>query len=187
MQSFAIPSSPQPLAATFLLSVSMDLPSLDISQKRNHTICGLFLFVCFWLRWVFVVAHGFSLVVSSGGYSLLQCVGFSLRWLLLLWSLGSRCTGFSGCSTRAQQLWLMGSRAQAQQLWCTGLVAARRVGSSQTRGQTHVPCIGRQILNHCATSEVLAFCICLFSFNIMFSRFIYIVGYISTLFLLMAE
>ena len=27
------------------------------------------------------------------------------------------------------------------------------VGSSQTRARTHVPCIGRQILNHCATRE----------------------------------
>ena len=34
-----------------------------------------------------------------------------------------------------------------------GLVAPRHVGSSQTRAQTRVPCIGRQILNHCATRE----------------------------------
>ena len=27
------------------------------------------------------------------------------------------------------------------------------MGSSQTRGRTRVPCIGRQILNHCATRE----------------------------------
>ena len=31
------------------------------------------------------------------------------------------------------------------------------MGSSQTRARTHVPCIGRQILNHCATGEAL-FC-----------------------------
>ena len=35
----------------------------------------------------------------------------------------------------------------------TGLVAPRHVGSSQTRARTRVPCIGRQILNHCATRE----------------------------------
>ena len=34
------------------------------------------------------------------------------------------------------------------------LVALQHVGSSRTRAQTHVPCIGRQILNHCATREV---------------------------------
>ena len=43
--------------------------------------------------------------------------------------------------------------AQAQQLWLSGLVAPRHVGSSQTRARTRVPCIGRQILNHCATRE----------------------------------
>ena len=36
---------------------------------------------------------GFSLVVASGGYSSLWCVVFLLRWLLLLWSTGSRHTG----------------------------------------------------------------------------------------------
>ena len=28
------------------------------------------------------------------------------------------------------------------------------MGSSRTRARTHVPCIGRQILNHCATREI---------------------------------
>ena len=77
----------------------------------------------FLLCWVFVAARGLSLVAASGGYSSLWCAGFSLQWLLLLWSTGSRHPCFSSCGTRAQQLWLMGSRAQAQQLWHTGLVA----------------------------------------------------------------
>ena len=38
-------------------------------------------------------------------------------------------------------------------MWCTGLVALRHVGSSWTRDRTRVPCIGRQILNQCATRE----------------------------------
>ena len=33
------------------------------------------------------------------------------------------------------------------------------MGSSQTRAQTLVPCIGRWILNHCATKEVPLFLI----------------------------
>ena len=41
--------------------------------------------------------RGLSLVVESGGYSLLWCTGFSLRWLLLLQSTGSRHVGFSSC------------------------------------------------------------------------------------------
>ena len=60
------------------------------------------LFIYFWLRWIFVAAHGLSLVAANGGYSLLWCAGFSLRWLLLLRSTGCRCTGFSSCGTRAQ-------------------------------------------------------------------------------------
>ena len=39
-------------------------------------------------------------------------------------------------------------------MWCTGLVAPWYAGSSWTRARTCVPCIGRQILNHCATREV---------------------------------
>ena len=39
-------------------------------------------------------------------------------------------------------------------MWRAGLVAPRHVGSSRTRARTRVPCIGRWILNHCATREV---------------------------------
>ena len=38
-------------------------------------------------------------------------------------------------------------------MWHTGLVAPQHVGSSWTRARTRVPCIGRRILNHCATRE----------------------------------
>ena len=37
--------------------------------------------------------EGFSLVVESAGYSLLVVAGFSLRWLHLLQSTGSRVQG----------------------------------------------------------------------------------------------
>ena len=46
--------------------------------------------------------HGLSLVVASGGYSSLWCAGFSLGWLLLLRSTGSRHAGFSSCGTWTQ-------------------------------------------------------------------------------------
>ena len=58
-----------------------------------NRIIYLFIFN-FWLRSVFVAA--------SGGYSSLRCVGFSLQWLLLLWSTGSRHVDFSSCDTWAQ-------------------------------------------------------------------------------------
>ena len=101
-------------------------------QLGNFFLIYLFYFY-FWLCWGFVAGRGLSLVAASGGYSPLRCTGFSLRWLILLWSTGSRCTGFSSCGMWAQQLWLVGSRVQAQQVWCTGLVALQHVGSSRTR------------------------------------------------------
>ena len=58
----------------------------------------------------------------------------------------SHCRGLSRCGAQAPD-------AQAQQLWLTGLVTPQHVGSSQTGARTHVPCIGRRILNHCATRE----------------------------------
>ena len=54
--------------------------------------------------------------------------------------------GLSCCGAQAPEV-------QAQQLWLTGPVAPWHVGSSQTRDRTRVPCISRQILNHCATRE----------------------------------
>ena len=67
-----------------------------------HFLKNKFIYFYFWLRWVFVAAHGLSLVAASGGYSLLWCAGFSLQWLLLLWSTDSRRAGFSSCGTWAQ-------------------------------------------------------------------------------------
>ena len=89
---------------------------------------------------------GLSIVVASGGYSLLWYAGFSLWWLFLLLSTGARLTGFSCYSTWAQWLQLPGTRAHAQQLWHTGLVGPQHVGSSWIRDQTCVSCTGRQIL-----------------------------------------
>ena len=40
---------------------------------------------------------------------------------------------------------------------CPGIVALQHVESSRSRNQTGVRCIGRQILNHCTTREVLLF------------------------------
>ena len=93
----------------------------------------LFLKLIYFILFIFgsvlsVAARGLSLVAVSGGYFSLWCAGFSLLWLLLLWSTGSRHAG---------------SRAQAP--W--------HVGSSRTRAWTRVPCIGRWILSHCATRE----------------------------------
>ena len=134
------------------------LSTMELSNSHSQFLVGLFfflIFIYFWLHWVFFAARGLSLVAVSGGYSSLRCSGFSLRWLLLLRSTGSRWEASVVAALWAQQLWLAGSGAQAQQLRCTRLVAPRHVGSSRTRARTRVPCIGRRILNHCTTREAL--------------------------------
>ena len=56
-------------------------------------------------------------------------------------NIDSRNAGFSTCS-----MWV-------QKLGCRGLVTPWHVESLQTRDWTHVPCIGRWILNHWVTRE----------------------------------
>ena len=70
----------------------------QLQASSSHFPGSLFFGLC----WIFVAARGLPLVALSGGYSLLQCAGFSLRWLLLLRSTGSRHAGFSSCGTWAQ-------------------------------------------------------------------------------------
>ena len=74
------------------------------------------LFIYFWLRWVFVAARRPSLVAVGSGYSLLRCAGFSLRWLLLLQSPGSRRMGFSSCGSWAPECRLSSCGARASLL-----------------------------------------------------------------------
>ena len=92
------------------------------AETQRFFFCFLFFFnffyFIFWLRWVFVAAHRLSLVAVSGGYSSLRCVGFSLRWLLLLRSTGSRHAGFSRCGSRALE-------HRLSSYWRTGLAAPR--------------------------------------------------------------
>ena len=58
----------------------------------------------------------------------------------------SHCGGLFRCGTQALELGFSSSVPGPAALW--------HVESSQTRYQTHVPCIGRQILNHWTTREV---------------------------------
>ena len=91
----------------------------------------------FWLHWVFVAARAFS---SCGERGLLF---IAVRRLLI--AVASLVAGTA-----------LGSRALEHRLSScggTGLVAPRHVGSSQTRARTRVLCLGRRILNHCATRE----------------------------------
>ena len=82
-----------------------DITLIEIRQSQKDKYCMIplfiYLLIYFWLRWVFVAARRLSLHEAIRGYSSLWCAGFSLR-SLLLWSTGSRHSGFSSCGTHAQ-------------------------------------------------------------------------------------
>ena len=70
----------------------------------------LCLFIYFWLHWVFVATHGLSLLVESKSYPLVAVHG-----LLIAVASFVGVTGFSSCSTWAQQLQLAGSSMRGLQ------------------------------------------------------------------------
>ena len=114
-----------------------------------------------WLEWIlfFFFYKSVSFFKKLINLFIFGCVGSSflcegslqLRQAGATLHRGARASHCRGLSCRGAQA----PDAQAQYLWLTGFVAPRHVGSSQTRARTHVPCIGRQTLNHCATREAL--------------------------------
>ena len=93
-----------------------DFTGVYICQNLSKLLTLMFFlykFIYFWLYWVFVAARGLSLVATSGGYSSLFCVGFSLWWLPLLRSSGSRRADFSSCGTWALERRLSSCGARA--------------------------------------------------------------------------
>ena len=131
---------------------------MNSSELQNSTGLFIYLFNNSFILFLFIFGCIGSLLLRTG-FLQLRRAGATLRC-------GAQASHWGGFSCygawasivvarRLQQLWLMGSRTQAQQLWCMGLVAPRHMGSSWTRDRTRVPCIGRQILNHCATRKVL--------------------------------
>ena len=145
------------LIMTMIICIILILPLL----LSNCSHITLFLFCLYYL--VFGL-HIFSLFCGLRAFIIyllfiFGCVGSSLlcEGFLQLRQVGvtlhrdawaSHYRGLSCCGTQAPEV-------QAQQLWLTGLAAPRHVGFSQTRTRTRVPCIGRQILNHCTTREAL--------------------------------
>ena len=60
----------------------------DVAVGKRHVLTLLWgrflftLFIYFWLRWVFGAVHRLCLAAVSNSW--LRCVGFLLRWRLLL-------------------------------------------------------------------------------------------------------
>ena len=101
---------------------------------------NIYIFIYFRLYWVFIAAHCFSSCPSSREGPLSSCGVWAS--LVVVASL-------------VAEHGLLGTQASAVVAWNMGSVALRNVESSWTRGWTHVPCTGRQILNHWTTMEVL--------------------------------
>ena len=68
---------------------------LSSSSSSSYIHLKFFKVYLCWLHWIFIAACRLSLVVASRGCSPVVLCGFSLQWLLLLWSTGCRHTGFS--------------------------------------------------------------------------------------------
>ena len=109
-----------------ILNLSAMNTYYSYNEKRIQFKFILFIYLFyFWLRWVFLAAHGLSLTAVTEGYSSLRCACFSLQWRLLLQSMGSRRTGFSSCGTQASvvvahRLSSCGSRALEHRLSSCG-------------------------------------------------------------------
>ena len=100
------------------------------------------------LRWHLFIIFFKNLFLALLGLPYTRAFSSHSEWGLLSGcsAPASHCGGFSSWSTD--------SGARAQNSWHTGLADLCHVGSSWTRGrQTHVPCIGRQILNHWTTGK----------------------------------
>ena len=69
--------------------------------KSSIILKNIYLLIYFWLCWVFVAAHGLSVVVVNGDYS--SCRAWASHYS------GSSCCRAQALGAWAQQLWLVGS------------------------------------------------------------------------------
>ena len=115
---------------------------LSFPFKSITPSLSFFELINFWSHWISCWL-GLSLVVASRGYSSLWYMGFPLRytgfslwWLLFLWSTGSRVSRLSSYSFQALEQGLTSC-------WHMGFVALQHVESSQTRDQTCIPYVDK--------------------------------------------
>ena len=97
--------------------------------------------------WVLAVVRGCPVIAASQQ-------GLTLVLVHRLLAAGASVPEHGLQALRLQWSGLAGSGAWAEPLWCPGFFAPQFVGSSQTRDQTCVRCIGRRILSHWSTREV---------------------------------
>ena len=107
----------------------------EMEHTTSNSETAYHAFQCFFFKKIFIYLLAVLGLHCCAGFSLVVVRGFSLQWLLLL-------------QTR-------GSREQVQQLWCMGLVVPPHVGSSQIRDWTCVSFIGWWILYQWVTKKAL--------------------------------
>ena len=120
----------------YIISSQIQFYNYGFLKKINLFI--LFIYY-FWLHQVFVSACGLSLVAASGGYSQLWCMGFSLQWLLLLRSTGSRHVGFSSCGLRAPVVVVCGLQSAGSVVVAHGLSCSAACGIFPNQGLNLCP------------------------------------------------
>ena len=86
---------------SFLIVFSFSLPFLKVKK------C-IYLFIIFGCAGSSLLGAGFLQLQQAGAILQLCCTSLWLRWLLLLYIMGSRASGLSSFSTLAQQLRLVG-------------------------------------------------------------------------------
>ena len=94
-------------------------------------------FVFFGCSGFSLIHAGFSVVAASEGYSSLHCMGFSLWWLLLLWSRGSKHASFSSCGSWALEHWLSSCGTWLSSFKACGIFLARRWNPCLLHWQVH--------------------------------------------------
>jgi len=112
--------------------VGHDWSDLAAAEWLTHTFLYLY-FACAGSSLLRGLFSGWreQRLLSSCGAQASHCGGFACC--------GSQVCGLSSCCSQALELRL-------NRWWCMDLVALQHMASSWTRGQTHVPCIGRWIL-----------------------------------------
>ena len=135
-----------------IFSIPLSNTSVSFDFYKNVFSVQFFFHKFIYFIYLFLAVLG--LCCCARAFLQLRRVGATLRC-------GARapyCSGFS-----CYRAWSLGTRAlvvaalRLSSCSAWGLVALQHVGSSRTRDQTCVPCIGRRILNHCGTREALQY------------------------------
>ena len=143
----------------------------ESSHEGCVILCGLFgvCFICGYMwSWTSWAGEAMECEARDTGFALqpsffclvlvalgLCCCSWAFwscteRWATLGCGAGaSHCSGFSCCST-----WAREHRLTSCGVWLS--CSPQHMGSSQTRDQTCVPCLSRQILNHWTSRKVPA-------------------------------